>query len=423
MTARPLGARPQQRRAAVWIVALAVGGVASAQSASEPSEYVGFQAGGAVIAPSLTAGYTYNTNINQRPAGQDPQPDGMLTLQPALLLTVPFSNSSFQFGDVLTYFDYSEAIQTEGKTANDAVAELNLNFGSRDSLEISAHNVAGVAQTLFDPGNQVTFQGNSYNLHTEAISFLRVVSGARGYRFALSRTAVRFEPSTTVQFYNFRGFDGGAEYLEPLSPNTRLSFGYLGSRYDHFDADDPTTLLRSEAGDTIFGQVEGQLGPRQPYLVRLGWQRLMFTGPDAAAADDFSGIVGQARLSAIVGGGTMITFQIQRQPYRSFVQPNNYYLYDAISGWVERVFPQGSSVGGLVGFSMNSYNQPTSDPNSSSTYYRQDRRVQLEAYANLALAKHVLFRVTLARNRRSSNAPDAGYIEKILFGGFVFGWS
>jgi hypothetical protein len=425
MTGGPLGARGSPRRAAVWIVAAIVGGGVQAQSTGEISEVAGFKAGAAIVAPSLTLGYAYDTNVLAIPDDfvPPPSPDAVLTVQPALALTLPFSNSMFRFGDVLTYVDYKNTPQTNGKTSNDAVADLTLNFGTLDRLDIAAHNITGVAQSIaFDPGGEATFQGNSFTLHTEAVSLSREIDGARGYRLSLERNAVRFDPSITVNFFNYRGFDGEAAFLQPVSPKTWISFGYLGTRYDHFFASDPSVVFRSESGDAIYGQIEGQLGPRQPYTVRLGWQRLNFSGPGVNEADSFSGIIGQAKLSAIVGGGTMFTVLAQRQPYRSFVTSNNYYVFDVLGLWVDRPFPQGSSVGGDIAFSSNGYNQPISEGLSDTPFYRQDRRFLLEAYANLALAKRIAFRVSLARNRRYSNAPGADYNDTVVFGGFVFGW-
>ena len=415
-------ARRRTRRAAASIVATMVCGGTFAQSANDALNAAGIQAGWMIIAPSLTVGYAYDTNVLQRPedANPPPEPDEVLTVQPALQLTIPFSNSWFRFGDVLTYVDYNQTPQTQGKTSNDAVADLTLNFGSLDQLALSAHNVAGVAQTLaFDPGGEVAFQGNNFTLHNEAVTFSRVTPGARGYRFGLERNALRFDPSVTVNFYNYRGFDGEAAYFQPLSPNTRLAFGYLGSRYDHYDASDPSTVIRTESGDIVYGQIEGNLGPRQPYGLRLGWERLSFGGTEAASGD-FTGIVGQANLSAIVGGGTTFTVGVQRQPYRSYDQTNSYYVSNVIAGTVERLFLEGTSVGGSLLFGVNGYKQPSTS--QGETYYREDRRVQLEAHANIALAKRVAFRVSLARNRRYSNAPFAEYNNTVVFGGFVLGW-
>ena len=423
MTRRPANARRRTRRAAASIVATVVCGGAFAQSANDAPNVVGIQAGWLVIAPSLTVGYAYDTNVLQLPTDAEPppEPDEVLTLQPTLQLTIPFSNSSFRLGDVLTYVDYNHTSQTQGKTSNDVVADLTLNFGSLDQLELSAHNIAGVAQTIaFDPGGEVGFQGNSYQFHTETVSFSRVLRGARGYQFGLERNALRFDSSITVNFYNSSGFEGEAAYFQPLSPNTRLAFGYLGSRYDHSDPSDPGTVTRTENGDSVYGQIEGQLGPRQPYLLRLGWERLTFGGTDANAGGDFSGVVGQARLSAIVGGGTTFSLEAQRQPYRSYDQFNQYYVSNLIAGSVERLFLQGTSVGGSLDFSINGYSQASTQ--EDSTYYRQDRGVQLEAHANIALAERVAFRVSLARNRRYSNAPFANYNNTVVFGGIILGW-
>ena len=438
MTRELASARRWTRRAVASIVVTVVGGGAFAQSENKALNAEGLQAGGMIFVPSLTFGYSYDTNVLQEPEIAEPEPDQVLTLQPAVQLTIPFSNSSFSFGDVLTYVDYKHTPQIQGKTSNDAVADLTLNFGSLNQLEINAHNIAGVADTLaFDLGGEIAFQGNAYQLHTEAVSLSRLLPGTRGYRFGLQRSAVRFDPTITAvsAFYNYRGFEGEASYFQPLSPNTRLAFGYLGSRYEHSDVGNPDVVQRTENGDVLYGQIEGQLGPRQPYIVRLGWQRLGFTDSEGGSlSGDFAGIVGDLKLSAIVGGGTMFTVGIQRSPYRSYESANSFYVFNLISGSVERLFLSGTSVGGSLGLSVNGYKQPTTytllpapdppDPPETVTIFREDRRVQLEAHANIAVAKRLAFRVSLARNRRYSNAPEGlfDYNNTVLFGGFVLGW-
>ena len=427
MTRKPASARRCTRRAVASIVVTVVCGGAFAQSENPALNAEGIQAGWMIVAPSLTFGYSYDTNVLQQPEDSlpPPEPDQVLTLQPALLVTIPFSNSSFSFGDAYTYVDYQNTPQTQGKSSNDAAADLTLNFGTLNQLEVTAHNISGVSETLFfDPGGEIGFQGNTYQLHTETLSFSRLLSGIRGYRFSLQRDALRFETTIPDNFYNYRGFNGEASFYQPLSPNTRLAFGYLGSRYDHSDAANPAVVNRTESGDVVFGQIEGQLGPRQPYVVRLGWERLAFDTSDAAssASGNFSGIVGNANLSAIVGGGTTFTVEIRRQPYRSFDTTNRFYIFNLIAGSVERMFLRGTSVGGSLGLSINGYKEPSTQ--SGVTYFREDRRVQLEAHANIALAKRVAFRVSFARNRRYSNAPDDvfDYNNTVLFGGFVLGW-
>jgi hypothetical protein len=402
----------------VWIAVGLVGLAARAQSTGEEKP-VGFPAGPFVIGPSFTAGYSYDSNVFLLSDSASPPPsaDQVLTLEPALQLTLPFSNSMFKLGDTLKYVDYQHTAQTAGKTSNDAAADLVLNFGSLDTIELSAHHIAGVADTLaFDPGGEVKFQGNAFRFHTEGVSVSRAIVGVRGYRFSVQRNVLRFDPSTNVQFFDYSGFDGEGAYLQPLSSNTRLAFGYLGARYDHFDASpssDPSAVFRTERGDAVYAEIEGQLGPKQPYSVRVGWEELDFTGN---SAKDFSGLIGQVKLSAIVGGGTTITFSTERRPYRSFFQENNYYVFEQVGGSVLRSFPRGSNVGGDVSFSRNTYNEP------AAGILRRDQTVFLEAYANLTIRDHVVFRLSATKNRKYSNYPGADFNATVVFGGFVLGW-
>ena len=423
MTGPRPDARRRQRRGAAWIAATVLGGGAWAQSVGDAPKPVGFPAGPVVIAPSLTAGYSYDSNVFLKPEEALPPPDQVLTLQPALQLTIPFSNSMFRLADRLTWVDYKVTPQVAGRTSNDALVDLTLKFGSLDILDLSARHIAGVAETLvFDPGGEV-LRGNSYQLHTEGVAFFRQVGGARGYRFALARNALRFDRSPEVFAFDYRGFDGEGAYLQPLSPNTWLSFGYLGTRYDHYDIgpdSDPFAVYRTENGDAVYAQIEGRLGPKQPYSVRVGWERLAFAGN---AAKDFSGLIGQAQLSAIVGGGTIFTVIAQRQPYRSFfedgdplTEDNNFYVFEQIGGRVDRPFPRGSSVGGDLSFSRNTYSEP------AAGIRREDRTIWLEAYANLAVRDRVVFRLSILKNRRYSNYPGADYSATVVFGGFVIDW-
>ena len=423
MTRQRPDARRRQRRAGAWIAATVLSGGASAQSVSDATQLAGFQAGPVVIAPSLTAGYAYDSNVFLRSEDLAPSSDQVVTLQPALQVTVPFSNSTLRLGDTLSYVDYNRTAQTAGKTSNDAAGDLTLRFGSLDNLDLSAHRVSGVAETFafeFDPSNQElqeVLRGNLYRSHTERASISREIEGVRGYRLALERNALRFE-QPVEGVIDYRGFEGEGSYLQPLSPNTRLAFGYLGKRYDHFDASpgaDPHAVYRKESGNEVYAQIEGQLGPRQPYSVRVGWERLAFAG---TAATSRSGLIGQARLSAIVGGGTTFTVTAQYQPYRSTAKSSSFYVFQQIGGHVQRTFPRGSSVGG----NLHLFQYDFAESASTGSSPRRDRTVRLEAYANLALADRVVFRISVLRSRKYSDFAGADYNSTVVFGGFVLGW-
>ena len=175
------------RRAAVWIIAAMVARGAGAQTTGAVSPAVGFQAGPWIIAPSLIAGCSYDTNVLFQPTEANPSADRVITVQPAVQITLPFSHSRFRFGDTLRWLDYGTTPQTAGKTANDANTELALGFGTGDELGMAARRVAGIAETIiFDPSGQAQgFKGNPYDFHTETLSLGRQAPGARGYRFAV----------------------------------------------------------------------------------------------------------------------------------------------------------------------------------------------------------------------------------------------
>lgn len=418
----PACARRWPRRVAGCLAVGLACGAACAQSTVDLSRIVGFSAGPFVIAPTLATSYAYDSNVFFLSESSEPSGDEVLVVQPGVVLTLPFSNSVFRLGDSLKWTDYQKTPQTAGKTANDALGQLILNFGTSDRLQLTAHSISGVAETqAFDPGGEVTFQGHAYDLHTELVSLSREESNIRGYRFSLQRNALHFDPDENVLFFNFRGFDGEAAYLEPLSSNTRLAVGYLGTRYDHYNTDDPYVIDRTEAGDALYAQLEGRLGPRQPFSIRLGWERLNFVSNNADSAGDYSGLVGQASLSAVAGGGVTFTVRAQRQPFRSFFEQNNFYVFDLIGLQIARPFPQGSEFGGSLEIFRSSYPEPT--PEDAPTVYRRDKTRRLEAYANLALRDHVALRFEIEKNWRYSNSEGADYNALAISGGIVFGWN
>ena len=130
--------------------------------------------------------------------------------------------------------------------------------------------------------------------------------------------------------------------MQPLSPRhpprVRVSRHALRSLRHRFETPVRALPYRTESGDVAYAQVEGRLGPKQPYRVRLGWEWLAFEGN---AAKDFSGLVGRRRAERHRGRGTIFTVTAQRQPYRSFFGNNNFYVVETVGGRVERPFQSG----------------------------------------------------------------------------------
>lgn len=435
MEASPLRARRPRRRAAFVFAALAPFAAVQAQvqvpvppqtSTGRQEPPAGLQAGPVVFTPTLATGYEYDSNVFLRSRDSLLGPiigDEALTIDPALVMTVPFGNSRFMLADNLHWIDYKTLPQINGRTSNTVTADLDLHFSTFDRLELYALHVAGVAETLeFDPGGEARFAGQSYKLDSEGMILAREILGRRGYRFRVTRNVLKFEPDQPVTFFNFSGYDGEASYLQPLSPSATLSFGYLGTRYDHFDispGSDPNAVFRTESGDTAFTMIEGSLSPREQYHIKVGWEWLKFTGNDAA---DFSGVVLDGSITLPVGGGTSVTIAARRQPYRSFFFENNFYVNNAVTVSTQRLFPRGSTVGVNFELSRNTYDEPVPAGSRGAGIVRVDDGAWLEAYANLAIQERVAFRISARGNVKRSNYPTGGFDQVVVFGGLLFGW-
>src|SRR5262249_5453785 len=123
------------------------------------------------------------------------------------------------------------------------------------------------------------------------------------------------------------------------------------------------------------------------------------------------------------GGGASLVLRAQRQPFRSFFETNNFYVFDLVGLQIRRAFPQGSEFGGNFDFFRSSYGEPAQPDPETHGIYRKDKAMRLEAYATLALRDHVGLRFALVKNRKYSNFPGAEYNGLVVSGGFVFGWN
>ncbi len=387
----------------------------------------GITLGPVVLAPSLSCSYAYDSNVFLFDPTSDPgpEPQGLTTIAPAVAIVVPFGQSSFRLTDAVRWVEYEKTTELNGRAANVASAALLLRFSTHDSLELTGDLTDGRAETqTFDPGGQVLFRGQSYRADREGIRLSREVYGHRGYRVEVMRSDLHFNEVQQPGFFDYTGYDGEAALLIPVSRIASVSLGYTGSRFDHFDVSpgaDPDAISRHEAGDSVYVGLEGRLGPKKPYHLRVGWESLKFTfGPPGGT--DFRGIVGDGALALTGGSGFSLVGTLTRQPYRAFVLSNNYYLYDAAGLEVKHPSPGGTAVGGRFLLSHVAYPDPVSFPSQPKPVRERETTYSLEGYANLAVRDHVSFRISLKQSVRTSNIPGGDYQDTVLSGGFIFGW-
>ena len=400
-------------------LALAAGLFAQGQTLEEPPK--GMQWGPVVFTPSLLFGYAYDSNVFQQSEILAPEGDTVVSVEPTLGILVPFSNSAFRLTDRFRWRDYGDTAQLHGKSANELEAELELNFGSRDTLTIGGLRVDGVAETLvFDPGGEVVFSGESYRSYDGHIEMSRDIPGTRGYRAEIGRQALSFDEANPA-FFDYHGYYAEASYLEPIRPAMNLSVSYRGDRFEQFDSGESSTgdAFRTERGDAFYAGIEGRLASRRPYSLRVGWQELKF---GATPAPDFKGIVWNGNIALAGGRKTAITIGTDRTPYRSFFFDNNFYVFDDVRTSVIHRFGRGSELGGSITLGRLSYDDPVPAPDPQAGIVRVDKTVWVDAYANFALRDLVVFRLNFRRTRRSSNYDSGIFDQNVFFGGFVLGW-
>jgi hypothetical protein len=405
----------------VVALALAAGVLAQGQTLQEPPK--GLTWGPVVFTPSLLFGYAFDSNVFQQSEILAPESDAVWSVEPTLGILVPFSNSSFRLTDRYRFRDYAETVQVHGRSSNEIEADLDLNFGSLDRLEIGGLRVDGVAETLvFDPGGEVVFSGESYRSYDAHVELARDDPGTRGYRVEIGRQALRFDETTDVPFFDYHGFYADASYLEPLRASMNLSLSYRGDRFEHFQAGEGQNAgdpFRTERGDAFYAGVEGRLASHRPYSLRIGWQELKF---GSSPAPDFKGIVLNGNVALTGGRKTVVTIGADRTPYRSFFFNNNFYVFDDVRASVVHRLWRASELGASLTLGRLSYDDAVPPPDPQAGLVREDTTVWIDAYANFALRDLVVFRLNFRRTRRDSNYDAGIFDQNVFFGGFVLGW-
>ncbi len=416
------------------VAGLAAGASLSPATAAAP-EPEGIAVGPWILAPSLIAEYTYDTNVflNSRVVQGNVLADHASRMSPALRAALPFGDSRLTLDYKWTKLQYGSA-RLERDVSQEGGVALTLGFSTQDRLSLSARKTLGIAETsAFDPGGEVVFKGAGFNLATYQIEAAREVYGQRGYRVQLLASRLRFPQSQAVSFFEFSGFTGVAEYREPLSPSHWVVVSFEGRRYDHtLSSGEPPDTPREES-DLIMTGLRGQFGKNESYSLQLGWADFRFPG---SLASNFRGFVADASATQDLGR-TRFILGLGRRPWPSFLRDNNYYVVDRLGVKIERHLLGDSLFGVDLTVYRSTYGDPTTMPTptpqptpSPETLVRRDRTFRGELYATLMIRDRVGFHLSVVENRRSSNyqgflgstAVGADFSGRAYFAGFVFGW-
>jgi hypothetical protein len=374
-----------------------------------------------LLAPSLTAGWSNDSNVFYRSEQDRPSGDNILRVIPQIRAQLPFRNSALELAYRRTFLDYRKT-RLDGSGFHELEGALRLRFSTHDTLELTGAHTRGRAEFLrFDAG-ELVFQGEPYRLNAWGLRVFREVPGHRGYALSVLRSDLNFSEDVEVQFFDFRSLAVEVEYREPLGPNSWILSSLQLEDADHFCRFATATgapcpgvgvpFRRARGGTAMFG-LRGVLGGQEPFYLRVGREVRRFEPQDRVT----SGLVGEGLLTLRLAPSSRILVTAHRRTWPSFYQFNDFYRSQDVEVRFERAGKTRTNLGGSVGLQWTQYPLP-----DASGAVRRDRRIRGEAYATLLARDRAGIRVSAARHRRSSNIERLDYEGTVLFAGIVLGW-
>ncbi|HEX5043090.1 MAG TPA: hypothetical protein VFV75_09290 [Candidatus Polarisedimenticolaceae bacterium] len=412
--------RPRGRGHAVLAV-LSLLTAGAARGEDLPARANVITAGPWLLAPSLTAGWSNDSNVFYRSSASNPEPENVFHVMPEVKALLPFRNSEFEGRYRRDFVDYEKS-QLEGAGYQEYAAALRLRFSTHDTLEVTGALTRGQADALrFDSG-ELVFQGENYRLNAWGMELSRDVLGHRGYSLRAQRVDLNFEHDTDVRFFDFRANSVEGEYREPVRPKLSILTTVRLESGDHF-CRDVTPLgdlcpavgepfRTEESGMVLFG-VRGALPGDEPFFLRLGREVRRYASPVRVDHD----VVGDGHLTLRLTPSTRLYLDGNRGLWSSFFLDNDFYRAQGLEARVERVGARRSTFGASLGWQAMDYARGL-----AAGARRRDRTVRTQAYATLIVRERAGLRLSVEKHRRSSNLEGFDYDGTVFFAGMVLGW-
>lgn len=410
--------------AVLGLAAAEAWGPCFAQSVPADPRAEGLPLGPWQLKASLVTGYSHNSNVFSSATSRA---DEVLDTSASLRAALPFGMSVLELGYRVDRLDYRRN-PLDRNYSHEAGVKLDLRFSTSDRLELATRRLAGLADYFqFDTGGEAVFKGQGYVLDEHELRVSREEFGRRGYVLRAKWSELSFPPDAAVAFFEYRGLAGSAEYREPLSPGLWLVLGYEGIRLEHllaaasdaYPGVKPGDPFRKEKSDRVDLGLRGRFGRGHEFSVALGGSHQRF--PDGLGTP-YRGLVANASVDLKLGASTALGIDVARRPYPSFYGNNDYYLLHLVTLHFEHRRPGGTTIGGQTGYYLVDYPDALDVQGDLRGLARSDRALRAEVYANLMIRPRVGFRLSVARNQRTSNEPNASFSQTVLFAGIALGW-
>ncbi|HKQ61772.1 MAG TPA: hypothetical protein VJS92_10795, partial [Candidatus Polarisedimenticolaceae bacterium] len=332
--------------------------------------------------------------------------------------TLPIRNSLFELAYLGSDLGYATSRVGNG-VSHDAVATLTLNFGSRDTLILRDRFIRSFSDSQnIDPGGELVFQGQAYDINRWDVEFARTELGRQGYSLRLSRVDFNYDQAADAPaFFDYRGMEGAVEYRQPLPGYRWLTVYHDVRGYNYYRPDAAVGIPeRHEDTSSLQLGMRGLLGANQPFYLRLGWGRFRYTG---AVRSQFAGLVTSAAWQLRLDRSTRLDLGLERRPLPSSFE--TYYLINEFRTQLERDWLRDSRYGIRLLLSRNYYGDPTSLPGCQTTD-RVDSRVEAAAYLSWRIHSRIALDWSATRYERNSNCQLADYGATVLSVAARLGW-
>jgi hypothetical protein len=415
-------ASPLRRLGALVALALAV--LAAGESRAQTSRAApdGIVAGKWVLNPYGFFGVEYDSNVFRRAVNIESDWIQRTTL--GLTATIPVRNSAGLFEYTADRYAY-QTVQFTRDWNQYGRAGWRWNLSSGDTITVGTSYTKGITNVQeIDPGGELTFLGQPYNLARWDLQIDRAIPRRQGYLIRISRVDMNWDPDEgeIVPFFDYRGWDARYEYRQPAAAiDWFIVYGEM-RRFNHYRPRNTpgwelgVPFRKEESGSLQVG-VRGFLGRGQPFFARIGYGEFEYTGAEPSATK-FQGIVGELNWSLSVGARSSLELSLLRRPLPSTFP--TYYLIDELRVNAERPWRQYSSMGLSVLLSRNTYGDAVAV--SCNGEIRQDNRWEAEAYLDWLIHRKFGFRVAAAHYERTSNCDLADFKANVVTTGLTMGW-
>lgn len=381
----------------------------------------GLPVGPWILAPSIFIGVNHDDNLfRQDEAVAPPAADRARQLGAAIEATLPFRQSLLRGSFEVNQFDY-QTFDFSRDFATDSEIELDLGFSTGDRLRLSERftrdfiRLREITQEAPDIEPEEVFFGEPVNVNRITFDLDRSVLGRQGYRVRVQRRDSNYKGEAETGTYDYRGFESLYEFRQPVRRTGWIIFHYDSRRFNHYDVNDPVGVpFRKEETDSFQVGWRSDLGKKNPYLVRFGYERLRYK----IQPSSFSGLSGFYFSSFALGSRNRVDVALARQSLPSSL--DSYYINNSVNATWRVEVRRNVDLDVRARTAFNDYGPGEFTVCGDSL--REDWLSAVSGEMQWGLRSKLQFSIGGSHERRRSNCDFGDYDDTEIHTGFRLGW-